>query len=218
MNRVRSPQGLIDDSIVSNGLSIIYHPKMTIYNQNDTIDKIFYLEQGLVKSLLVSEDGTQKTLHYVEQRNFLGITSLLRGGEFYGSTVQTVTECNLICFPKEQFWNWYNNNIKFTQLCAASQAEITWSLGKQIGAMTFYNRYSKVASSLVYLAKHYGEAIACDKTIRLRLTHQELAEFNGVSRVTITNVLKYFESKGLILKRSQEIIIHDIELINALVK
>jgi CRP-like cAMP-binding protein len=51
---------------------------------------------------------------------------------------------------------------------------------------------------LTWLAKKFGREVDKGKLIDLRLTHQELAEMLGTSRVTVTRSLNVFEQQGII--------------------
>lgn len=50
---------------------------------------------------------------------------------------------------------------------------------------------------LVWLSKRFGRAVEQGHLIEMRLTHQDLAELIGTTRVTITHALKLFEQQGL---------------------
>lgn len=50
----------------------------------------------------------------------------------------------------------------------------------------------------VWLAKRFGQQVEQGQLIDLRLTHQEIAELIGATRVTVTRMLKEFEKQGII--------------------
>ena len=58
---------------------------------------------------------------------------------------------------------------------------------------------------LVWLSKRFGREVEQGHLIELRLTHQDLAELLGTTRVTITRVLKQFEQQGLIQRLPQHL-------------
>ena len=51
---------------------------------------------------------------------------------------------------------------------------------------------------LGWLAKQFGEAVHEGQLIDLRLTHQDIAEILGTTRVTVTRVLGQLEQQGII--------------------
>jgi CRP-like cAMP-binding protein len=50
---------------------------------------------------------------------------------------------------------------------------------------------------LFWLSRRFGEDKAQGQLIDLRLTHQDLAEFLGTTRVTVTRTLGQLEEQGL---------------------
>lgn len=213
MQVIASPEKTLGEDVLSRGIRFNYAPKTVLYTQDEPAEKVFYLEEGLVRFCLVSQDGAQKTLCYIEKGNIFGAIGILLG-RCYGSTAVAATKVRVVCFGKDQFWTCFREHHEFAELCAISMAEICWYMGKQINSLSFLDRFGKVASSLMYLGKRWGEPMDCgagDKgPVRLRITHQELAEFTGTSRVTVTSVLDEFEARKLIRKRPQEIIITDM--------
>jgi CRP-like cAMP-binding protein len=60
---------------------------------------------------------------------------------------------------------------------------------------------------LGWLAKKFGHEVDKGKLIDLRLTHQEIAEIIGTSRVTVTRILNVFEQQGIIEKLPRQSIL-----------
>lgn len=61
-----------------------------------------------------------------------------------------------------------------------------------------------------WLAKRFGQEVEQGKLIDLRLTHQDIAELIGLTRVTVTRLLNEFEKQGIIQRvQRQFIILHE---------
>lgn len=77
---------------------------------------------------------------------------------------------------------------------------------QQAEALMVIRSYRRVdimlAKLLAWLAKRFGRSINQGNLIDLRLTHQDLAELVGTTRVTITRTLGQFEQQGLIERLS----------------
>jgi CRP-like cAMP-binding protein len=59
------------------------------------------------------------------------------------------------------------------------------------------------------LANRFGYVVKKGKLIDLRLTHQELADTIGTTRITVTKLLNSFEREDLISRhRNKSIILH----------
>ena len=62
----------------------------------------------------------------------------------------------------------------------------------------------RILQFVCWLAEHFGTATATGIQISLKLTHQEIADSIGTTRVTVTRLLKALESKGHIVWRTHE--------------
>jgi cAMP-binding proteins - catabolite gene activator and regulatory subunit of cAMP-dependent protein kinases len=66
---------------------------------------------------------------------------------------------------------------------------------------------------LTWLAKKFGSEVKQGHLIDLGLTHQDIAELLGISRVTVTRTLGIFEQQGVIQRLSiHRIILQDSEV------
>ena len=66
---------------------------------------------------------------------------------------------------------------------------------------------------LTWLAKKFGSEVKQGHLIDLGLTHQDIAEMLGISRVTVTRTLGIFEQQGVIQRLSiHRIILQDSEV------
>ncbi|MBD2092961.1 Crp/Fnr family transcriptional regulator [Microcoleus sp. FACHB-1515] len=65
---------------------------------------------------------------------------------------------------------------------------------------------------LGWLANRFGRTIDRGQLLELRLTHQDIAELLGATRVTITRCLQQLEAQGLIERSSvRQILLHEWE-------
>ena len=62
----------------------------------------------------------------------------------------------------------------------------------------------RILQFVCWLAEHFGRVSAEGINITLRLTHQEIAESVGTTRVTVTRLLKSLETKGHIVWKSHQ--------------
>jgi CRP-like cAMP-binding protein len=64
---------------------------------------------------------------------------------------------------------------------------------------------------LIWLFEKFGAVIPGGYLIDIRLTHQELAELAGSSRVTVTRLLKKFEVKRLLYRLNKHYVLQTLE-------
>lgn len=73
---------------------------------------------------------------------------------------------------------------------------------RQLEALAIIRSYRKVDVMLLqllnWLANKFGHEVETGRLIDFRLTHQDLAELLGTTRVTVTRTLSHFEQQGVI--------------------
>jgi CRP-like cAMP-binding protein len=60
---------------------------------------------------------------------------------------------------------------------------------------------------LVWLADKFGRDVYQGRLIDLQLTHQELADAISITRVTVTRLLRQFESSGILRRHQKQFIL-----------
>ncbi len=169
-----------------------------IYLQGDTAQNFCYLKKGKVKVYMTSVDGMEKTLNTASHGELLG------EGAFFDkkprvSSAKAITSCEVIMIGEE----------KLTQLIAGCPKlafellEILSNrirlLSSQLDSMTFMQADARIACLL----------LESEQNGRVHLTHEEIANTVGVSRVTVSKTLGRFAKSGCISTEYRQIVIKD---------
>lgn len=85
--------------------------------------------------------------------------------------------------------------------------------GQQIKELTYIVRTAKAPQRLLllldWLANKFSDKLDPNKSINFHITHQELSEIMGVSRITVTKILNKFEQEGIISRPERsKIVLH----------
>ena len=167
------------------------------FNRHDTIplrtDSLWLLKGGAVKTLTWNEQGTAVTLGYWGSGDVVG--QPLSGISPY--EIKCVTRVEASSIPLHH-WNWLSDAIRrYIQ-----QTEELLYLAR---CEPIRQRLLKI---LIWLARKFGRKVDQGQLIELRLTHQELAEVTGTTRVTVTRLLNQLVQQGIISRtRSHSIIV-----------
>ena len=70
----------------------------------------------------------------------------------------------------------------------------------------------KLALGLLDVADGFGVVDADGRLLKVRLTHEELADLTGVSRARVTKALREFAERGLVVRRGRDLVICAREL------
>jgi len=145
--------------------------------------KLWQIQTGVVRTSTCLEDGTTVILGLWGPEDLIGST--LTNVKPYQVECLTQVTANPISTE---------NNPQLTELLLAHI--------KQTEELTVIRSYRRVDLMLIKLlawfAKKYGREAKTGQLIDLRLTHQDLADILGATRVTITRALGQLEQQGFI--------------------
>ena len=146
-------------------------------------NSLWKIETGFVRTFTYLEDGTTVAL------------GLWGHGDIVGKTFSKLEPYQMECLTKVEatvlpLEEWHQPAE--TLLAHIQQAE----------ELMVIRSYKKVDTMLIkllaWLSKKFGLEVEKGRLIDMRLTHEDLAEMLGSTRVTITRVLGQFEQEGLI--------------------
>lgn len=166
------------------------------FNRHDLLplqeDFLWRIEWGVVRSLTWSEDGTLATLGYWGVGDVVGQPlSRLRPYQ-----VECLTCVEAISIPEQHWYLVFDSIVSHAQ-----QSE------ELLNIVRHQRVCERLHQLLLWLASKFGRPVPSGKLIDLRLTHQEIAELIGTTRVTVTRLLKELEAEERIMRRSQRYII-----------
>ena len=165
-------------------------------------DTFWLLKQGAAKTLTWSEEGTIVTLGYWGPEDIIGQPL----SEINPYQIRCLTPVKGACIPLNQ-WGWLSDAIRRS----IQQTE------KLLCIVRSENLQQRLLKILVLLAQKFGREVDQGQLIELRLTHQELADVIGATRVTVTRLLKQFEQEGIISRpRRHSIVVRSLFIASAL--
>lgn len=141
------------------------------------------IERGAVRAVTWSEQGTPITLGYWGVGDVLGQS--LSGVQPYQIECKTHVEVSYI--PQN--------------LCYQSLDEIFRHLQQTQEFFCIVRSEclrDRLVQLLVWLGRKFGREVAQGVLIDLRLTHQEISEAMGITRITVTRLMCRLEDEGII--------------------
>ncbi len=169
--------------------SLLFYPGDELPQRTN---QLWLIVRGVVKSYTISEEGASITL------GFWGAEDLV------GEPLSRVVPHHLKCMSQ-------------VEAIAISQAQwetVSKNLlyhAQQTQQLMYILRSTRIAKRLWLLLKwmagKFGREIKPGKLIDFKLTHQELADVLGTTRITVTKTLNQFEREGLIIRPKTQCII-----------
>lgn len=187
-----------------------------LFSPGDPCDAIFFIEKGRVRVTRLSPEG--KTV----------ILALLGPGELIGeaawecsehdSYAETLDESRIYQIGRDTFQNFIRQNPEFGLRLIQILGGRLKQAQARIEDLVFRQVPSRVARLLLTLAENHGRVTPSGIRVEFPLTHQEIADMVGSSRVTVTQILNRFRSSNWIEIESKRVTIHDQEALEELVR
>lgn len=163
----------------------------------DSRSKLWRIETGVVRSLTWLEDGTVVTL------------GIWGAGDIVGEALSSIQPYQLECLTK----------VEATPLSVEEwQPDVSLLLAHlhQMEQLAVIRSHRKVDAMMIELlnclAKRFGREVEAGNLIDLKLTHQDLADILGTTRVTVTRILGQFEEQGVIARSLRRIVLREAEI------
>lgn len=205
----KAPQMREDMRIMleNSGIARKYPKGSIIYRQGDSAGSFFYLKKGRVTVFMTSIDGMERTLSSASKGEILG------EGAFFDrkprvSSARTATECELISIDKEKLTELIKQNTVLAFELLEILATRIRLLSNQLDSMTFMQADARIARLLLENERN-GTVI---------ITHEEIANAVGVSRVTVSKTLSALAKGGIVATNYGYVKIKNKELLKNLAK
>jgi CRP/FNR family transcriptional regulator len=172
---------------------------------------VFYITQGVIRSYIISEDGTEITLNMYKPHTFLPMSFAIGNvpvRHFYEALTPTVSTQKA---PKELFLSFIKHqpDVLFDLLRRIYIGmEGLWS---HIESLTSGNASTKLLVALIILAKRFGETNKSDIVISIRLSEADIANYAGISRETASRQLQKLKKDQLVTFEKGTITVHNLQ-------
>jgi CRP/FNR family cyclic AMP-dependent transcriptional regulator len=184
------------------GLAAISYP--TVYPENSVLfvegqmpRGVYILCRGKAKLSMVSSEGKTLILHIAEPGEILGLSSCLLG-QPYQATVESLSPCQLNFIRRDDFLQYVRNHPEAMFRVAEFLSREYRAACNEIGSLGLaHSAAEKMARLLLGWKESHANSNGAT-TLKLTLTHEEMAQMIGSSRETVTRMLARFRAKNYI--------------------
>jgi CRP/FNR family cyclic AMP-dependent transcriptional regulator len=176
-----------------------------VFYQGDPLTNICLLAKGYIKAYTILDSGETRTLFLLGPDDIFPIAFSLNADwdnyelkYFY----QSLTDIEIKMTEKAYFKNEMQNNIPLMSAYLNFLTATNEAIINQLQMMKSKGAINKVAYLLPYLINKLGKHIK-DNTyeLKLKISHQEIADLTGLTRETTTQQIKKLERDGVIQQK-----------------
>src|SRR5690554_891621 len=181
-----------------------------IFKTGDSPDFMYLIYEGQMKIFVNTMDGEEQIFYIYRDGDFVGGLNLLVQTP-YRYIGQALTDCKVVVIPKSTFDKYfYDSPVVLRSVLTKSFERIRWA-EELIQRLSTSNASMKTAGLLLKLVQRIG--VETEEGIRLELSmnREELGNYSGLRRETITRKLGEFKEFGYIeLVGNKVIIVKDL--------
>jgi CRP/FNR family transcriptional regulator len=176
-----------------------YKANQVVYIQGERSQRFYFLRKGKVKISIFREDGSEKILAIQEDNTFFGESAAFDDQPYFATA--TILE------PSEVYHIHRDDLLKMVKKMPSIASMLICALIRkmrllafQVEDLSFLDAQKRIVHILLTLGLELGVKKEEGLRIQKRITHNDVAQLTGLSRVTVTNVLNYLERLNLIKK------------------
>ncbi len=204
-----SPKHL--ESILAVSQTQVFPKDTRLFGQGDRGESLFLVLSGRVKAVLLAEDGRELILAIFGPGEIFGEMALFDPDERRTATVVTVETTTLLTLSGKEFMAMLGDHPAIAQSLLRTLTQRLKESSSRIANLIFLDTYSRVGTYLVKMGEQQGRRLADGSLVLTRPPQQDIAEYIGSSRETVSRALKELEHQGLIRVIGKKVILHRIK-------
>ncbi len=181
-----------------------------IFFEEDSSKNLYMLVNGQVKLSMLSPEGKEKVLTILQEGDLFGEISLFDHNP-HPVTAEVQKKARLLTLSYDRLEEMIIARPQLALKIIESLSKKTRLLTSQVRDLVFHDALERMASLLLRFGENFGRESESRTKIDLILTHQEIANLLGVSRVTVTKTINQLIDRELITIEDRKIILLDEE-------
>lgn len=186
-----------------------YRRRQFIFTVGAKNEHVYLLLSGRVKLCCGAPSGREVTLGIIGPNEFFGENQLFETNPVYGCTAEVMEDATVLVFRRSDFAATLGSNPDALLELAKMQSALRNKAENRLAEYVFYDVPARLAHLLARLADTNGRKTKEGMLIRIKLTHQELANLVGSTRETTTLILNDFRRRGLLEFSGRKIVVSD---------
>lgn len=173
-----------------------YRDGATLAQRGQRMTSVLVVSKGRLRTVTSLIDGRERLIRWIEPGEAVGVASVLAELPFQTDLIASGS-CEVRSIPGDQFVDAMLRNAEVGLAVARFLAARLSEVFDHVVAQAEGRLQDRVQAALQHLAAENGERLA-DGRIRLRVTHQDIAEAVGASRQRVNESLHGLQRAGLV--------------------
>jgi len=186
-----------------------YPANFVLFSEKDPAQGIFIIVEGEVKVSLNSSDGRRLSLSIARKGEILGLASALSGHPF-DMTAETLYPAKVAHVGRREFLAFLGRHPEAYQIVIEELSRNVTRACDQLRTVGLAATAPEKLARLLLDWSENGQTTECGGArFRFSMTHEEIGEFIGASRETVTRTLSTFRTRRLVAFQGSMLTIPD---------
>ena len=168
-----------------------------IFRTGDKADKLYIVVSGKMKIYNYLSDGREQILYIYSSGDFVGAFNLLKEDEFKYNA-EALEDTTISTLSKNKFNDIILKNPEITLKVLEKAYERIRDAEGLVVRLSAANADAKVAGLLLELIKDFGSKEGANTILELTINREEMGNYAGISRETMTRKLNHFKELSYI--------------------
>jgi CRP/FNR family transcriptional regulator len=186
-----------------------YPQKAVLFVEGQMPRGIFVLCKGRVKLSINSPSGRTVIVKLVEPGEVLGMSATI-SGKPYQVTAETIDPCQVNFVKRDDFLRFLKDDVEACFKVAEQLSEKYHNACKEAGSLGLsHSAAEKLAKLLLEWSSKNGDGGKGEPRLKLRLTHEEIAQMIGTSRETVTRLFAEMKKRQIVQSKGSTLVIRN---------
>lgn len=205
-------------------LKIVNMTEHKDFKENDVLcregeksDKLFLIREGRVKICKITKEGKEQIVYVLSKGDFFGENTLFTSDNISNFSAYAITDAKLCILKKENLERILLQNPEISLKIIQEMADRINSAENLAQTLATKDVEARLATVLIEFMNKYGQKKEEGIYIKLPLNREQIANYCGITRETVSRRLSKFDKMGIIkLKGNKGLIIKDKEALLSL--
>ncbi|WP_280769291.1 Crp/Fnr family transcriptional regulator [Salipaludibacillus daqingensis] len=183
-----------------------------LFHETEPAESIYFINEGKVKLTKSSSDGKEIVLNIRQQGEIFAEVALFSPHDTTYPATAKVMEGGTISFIRnEDLEMFLTEHPELGMAIFRIMAERLRISQSTLRDVALYGKLSALAATLVRLTEDYGIEKEDGVYIDIKLTHEDLGNFFGATRESVTRMMNQLKKQQILSKKQGYLIIHNVE-------
>ncbi|MDM0937212.1 Crp/Fnr family transcriptional regulator [Clostridium perfringens] len=205
-------------------LKIVNMTEHKSFKENDVLcregeksDKLFLIREGRVKICKITKEGKEQIVYVLSKGDFFGENNLFTSNNISNFSAYAITDAKLCILKKENLEKILIKNPEISLKIIQEMADRINSAENLAQTLATRDVEARLATVLIEFMNKYGQKKEEGIYINLPLNREQIANYCGITRETVSRRLSKFDKLGIIkLQGNKGLIIKDKEALFSL--